>query len=108
MSPPTDPEPLNLARERFEYSLDNLLRIDTKMKRVASTEEKDVDQVIDSPLSELDDEEMAALSIAAIQVPGTDNSKRLDKAKTSNLTAPKPTVPTSENVHRLPSISTST
>jgi len=90
-------------RDILDYSPQNPLRIDTRTKCVVLNDEADEDQVMNSPLSELDDEEMVALSIAAGHVPQAEDIKRLDKMKTSNLTASKPTATTSKNVHR-PSI----
>jgi hypothetical protein len=103
MSPLPNTKPLNLMRGILDYSPQNPLRIDTRTKSVVLNDETDEDQVMNSPLSELDDEEIVALGIAAGHVPQAEDKKRLDKMKTSNLTTSKPTATTSKNVHRPPS-----
>jgi hypothetical protein len=100
MSPSTNPELLNLTRERFECSPESLLHIDTKMKSIAFADEEDVDQSMDSPLSEIDDEEIVALGIAAGHIL-EDDRKRIDVMKICNSSTPEPTSNTSEKVYRL-------
>jgi hypothetical protein len=100
MSPSTNLELLNPAKERFECSPERLLRIDTKTKNVASANEEDENQAMDSPLSEIDDEEIVALGIAAGHIL-EDDRKRLDVMKICNSGTPEPTSNTSEKVYRL-------
>ena len=99
MSPSTSPELLNLTRDRSERNLESLSRIDTKTKSIAFANEEAKDQAMDSPLSEIDDEELVALGIAAGHVL-EDDTGRLAKMKTCNPTTPEPTSTTSETVHR--------
>lgn len=100
MSSSTNSQVFNLMRDELKYSPESLFRIETKTKSVIYADEEDEDQAMDSPLFELDEEEILALGIAAGHVLEADR-KRLAKMKLCNPTAPEPTSITREKVYRL-------